>query len=159
MDRPGSEQEFDLFYEAMRRPLLGQAFLLTGNLQEAEDIIQEALVRAWRNWRRVSQLEDSAAWTRRVVHNLAISHFRHQKALLSHASTSVDVTHELSSLDLDLVRALRRLPPNQRRALVLTAIGGLKVSQVANEMKVREGTVRVWLSRARSQLADLLDVH
>jgi RNA polymerase sigma-70 factor, ECF subfamily len=158
MSRPESEQEFDRFYESVRLPLIGQAYLLTGDLAEAEDLVQEALVRAWRRWDRVGGLEDPNGWVRRVVHNLAISHLRYRKVRLRQVVPRNERSTEPSTLDLDLSSGLRRLPLNQRRALVLSAIGGLSTAEIAKEMKAKEGTVRVWLSRGRAQLATSLDI-
>jgi RNA polymerase sigma-70 factor, ECF subfamily len=158
MSRPESEQEFDRFYESVRLPLIGQVYLLIGDLQEAEDLVQEALVRAWRQWDQVARLDDPQGWTRRVVHNLAISHLRYRKVRLRQVVRRIETSPEPTALDADLLSGLRRLPLNQRRALVLTAIGGLSTAEVAEEMKAKEGTVRVWLSRGRAQLATTLDV-
>ena len=153
-----SEREFDRFYEAVHRPLIGQAYLLTGDLQWAEDLVQETLVRAWQRWDRVGHLEDPHGWARRVLHNLAVSHMRRRAVRLRYAASEVRVSPEPSSSDVDLMSGLRKLPVNQRRALVLTAVAGLQVAEVAKEMNVREGTVRVWLSRGRAELAGVLDL-
>ena len=59
---------------------------------------------------------------------------------------------------LDVVDALRRLPSDQQRALVLHDVIGLSVAEVARELRVPEGTVRSWLSRGRAALAADLGV-
>jgi RNA polymerase sigma-70 factor (ECF subfamily) len=59
---------------------------------------------------------------------------------------------------LDVARALRRLPENQRNALLLHDVVGLSVTEVAAEMQVPEGSIRGWLSRGRRTLATDLNV-
>lgn len=72
MAQAGSEDQFDRFFEQVKQGLVGQAYLLTSDVEESRDLAQEALLRAWRDWARVSQLENPEAWVRRVLHNLAI---------------------------------------------------------------------------------------
>ena len=53
-----SEGQFNQFFDGARRKLVGQAYLLTGDFQEAQDLVREVLLRAWQRWDRVSTLED-----------------------------------------------------------------------------------------------------
>src|ERR1700721_2849237 len=98
-----SEREFDHFYEVVHRPLVGQAYLLTGDLEWAEDLVQETLVRAWQRWDRVGQLQDPHGWARQVLHNLAVSHLRRRTVQQRHAVSEPGVLPDPSSQDLDLI--------------------------------------------------------
>jgi RNA polymerase sigma-70 factor (ECF subfamily) len=149
------EQEFARLFEATGRSLLAQAYLLTGDRQEAQDLVQEAFLRAWRDWRRVSTLTSPEAWLRRVVHNLAVGRWRRLAVRRVHGSLSLSsaALSGLSADHLDVARALHSLPPNQREALILVAFRQLSTAEAAREMRASEGTVRVWVSRARASLA------
>jgi RNA polymerase sigma-70 factor, ECF subfamily len=161
LDKPKGDGSFDQFYASNSRRLVSQAYLLTGNVDEAEDLAQEALARAWSNWARVSSLQDPAAWARRVLHNLAISRWRRlrTRARLGPRLSAETVSVDLDDRQNDLVVALRLLPVRQRRALVLRAVAGLSTAEIASEMGASTATVRVWLSRARRTLIASVEVH
>jgi DNA-directed RNA polymerase specialized sigma24 family protein len=67
---PG-EQRFDEFYAAVFSRLVGQLHLVTGDLHDAEDVVQEALTRAAARWSRLREYTTPEAWVRRVAVNLA----------------------------------------------------------------------------------------
>jgi RNA polymerase sigma-70 factor (ECF subfamily) len=153
------ERDFDAFYAGVSRRLVGQAYLLTGDIQEAEDLAQEALSRAWHAWPRVSRFEDPEAWSRRVLHNLAVSRWRRDRTRRREEPrlAAVATAPPLDDRQLELVGALRRLPVAQRRALVLKAVGGLSVEEIAVDMGASAGTVRMWLTRARRAMAESIE--
>jgi RNA polymerase sigma-70 factor (ECF subfamily) len=149
-------RDFERFVEETRRSLMGQAFLYSSNLSDAEDLLQETYVRAWRNWRRVSQLDDRAAWARRVLGNLAVDNWRKQGRRQRRLAATAALPTETPAPDsgrLELIEAFHALPPQQRRALVLHAVVGLSIAEIAVEMGTTEATVRSWLSRGRAAVA------
>jgi RNA polymerase sigma-70 factor (ECF subfamily) len=155
-----TDGEFGRLFERAGGLLFGYAFLLTGDRGEAEDLVQEAFLRAWRDWKRVSSLESPDTWLRRVVHNLAIGRWRRLAVRRARSPIlAVTTSPALSAEHLDVVRALNRLPPRQREALVLVAFTQLTPAEVAEQMRVAEGTVRVWLSRARASVAETLRIE
>jgi RNA polymerase sigma-70 factor, ECF subfamily len=150
-----AEDSFDAYFRSSKRSLVSMAYLLTGDMQSAQDLTQEALLRTWSRWKRISKYDDPRAWTRHVLHNLAVSQSRRNKtrrtALLHRPSVPApDESHLL------LATALRTLPETQMRALVLHDGAGMSIKEVALEMGVPEGTVKSWLSRGRSAAATVL---
>jgi len=143
---------FDAFFRRSRRPLVAMAYLLTGDMQTAQDLTQEALLRTWSRWARIRTYDDPQAWTRRVLYNLIVSKARSNKVRRKPADVPRSVPPPDES-HLLLAAALRSLPENQMRALVLHDGAGMSVQDVAAEMKVPEGTVKSWLSRGRSTAA------
>ncbi len=146
--------DFERFFDEAKPRLVGQAYLFTGNLQDAQDAVQEALLRAWQDWDRVSRLQDPQAWVRHVLHNLLVGKWRRDRT--RRARGHLDRTEAASAPEighLDVVAALGRLPANQQRAIVLQTVVGLSASEVAAELGTTEGTVRVRLARARATLA------
>ncbi|MGA2528940.1 MAG: SigE family RNA polymerase sigma factor [Acidimicrobiales bacterium] len=155
----GSEpgEEYERFFREARPRLVGQAYLLSGSLQEAQDLAQEVLLRAWQNWSRVRDLDDSQAWARHVLHNLAVSSWRRQRLRLKHHGLAgPSTTPGPGEGHLDVASAISTLPAKQRRALVLQAVVGMSTAEIAVELGASEGTVRVWLVRARAHVATQL---
>ena len=149
-----SLSDYDEFFTNMRPQLVGLGFALTGNLQVASDLAQEALLRSWVNWEKIRTYQDPNAWARRVLRNLAANHARHLRR--APRPSPIEDVPELDADRVALLRALGHLPRPQREALVLHDGLGLTVAEVAVELNVPEGTVRSWLSRARSVLVPLL---
>ena len=156
-DRTDSEAEsFDAFFRSMKTPLLAMAYVLTGSLPTAQDLTQEALLRTWTRWSRIEKYDDPQAWTRRVLHNLIMNHKRSDKV----RRTAVEQPRSSPPPDeihLVLAEALRSLPENQMRAILLHDGAGMSVRDVAIQMLVPEGTVKSWLSRGRASAAHALN--
>jgi RNA polymerase sigma-70 factor (ECF subfamily) len=146
---------FDAFFRAAKTPLVSMAYLLCGDLQAAQDLTQEAFLRTWSRWPRIRRYDDPQAWTRRVLYNLIISRGRSIKVRRRPVESPRSVPPPDES-HLMLAAALRALPQDQMRALILHDGAGLSVQEVAFEMKVPEGTVKSWLSRGRTAAAHSL---
>ncbi|HEY1486417.1 MAG TPA: sigma-70 family RNA polymerase sigma factor, partial [Micromonosporaceae bacterium] len=149
---------FDELYRATSRRLLQYAYAMTGDLPTAQDITQEAYVRAWRNWRQVEAYEHADAWLRVVVTRLVTDRWRRMRSYrrVANAYARPETSPPPSENGVLLVTALRRLPVNQRRAICLHHLLDLPVAQIAAEAGVAESTVKSWLVRGRSALADAL---
>ncbi|MFI6288727.1 SigE family RNA polymerase sigma factor [Streptomyces sp. NPDC051018] len=154
-----TDEEFDAFYAAAFPRLVGQLYAMTGDHSEAQDVVQEAFVRAWD--RRASFLVTEApeAWIRTVAMRLAVSRWRRARRwleLMRHHAPRVDRVPGPGPERMVLVEALRQLPEAQRRAVVLHHLCDLSVEQIAAETGAPEGTVKARLSRGRVTLARLL---
>jgi RNA polymerase sigma-70 factor (ECF subfamily) len=153
-----ADTDFEAFYTATYDRLVGQLLLVVGSLEEAEDVVQEAFVRACGRWSHVRDYQVPEAWVRRVALNLASSGLRRARrraALLVRLGPAADVP-ALSVDAVALTRTLRKLPRRGREALVLHHLAGLSVQEIAAELGIPEGTVTARLSRARARLARLL---
>ena len=75
--------DFDAFYATTSRRLVGQVFAMTGDMSEAEDAVQEAYVRAWQRWPRISTYQDPEAWLRTVAYRISMSAWRKAKNRLT----------------------------------------------------------------------------
>jgi RNA polymerase sigma-70 factor (sigma-E family) len=146
---------FEEFYTGAISRLLGQLFLVTGDLHEAEDVVQEAFARASVRWSWLRDYNAPEAWVRRVAMNLATDHARtlrrQAKALLRMGAPLG--APEASVETLALVEALRTLPVRQRQAIVLHHLVGLPVEEVAQTLRAPTGTVKSLLARGRRALA------
>jgi RNA polymerase sigma-70 factor (ECF subfamily) len=148
--------DFNTLYTTGYGRLASQLYAYLGDATEAEDVTQEAYLRAWRDWGRISRYDDPVAWVRRVAWNLATSRLR-AVARVARVRVPSDAVVALGPDRVALVAALRRLPERQRLAIVLHYIADLPVADVCDELGAARGTVLSWLHRGRAQLAALRD--
>src|ERR687890_360214 len=99
--------DFDAFYRDTSRRLLRYAYGLTGDPGEAQDLVQEAYVRAWQRWRRLTGYEDAEAWLRLVVHRLATDRWRRLVVRRRYAHAPAAPVEPPGEDVVLLVRALR----------------------------------------------------
>src|SRR5262245_6960435 len=152
--------DYETFYAAAYRRVLRQLVLVTGELAEAEDVVQEAFARAAVRWERLCAYDAPEAWVRRVALNLAAQsarRLRRQARALLRLGPPAPVP-EVEPGELDLARALGALSLRQRQVVVLHHLAGLPVDEVARELRLPSGTVKSRLLRARSELARRLAV-
>jgi RNA polymerase sigma-70 factor, ECF subfamily len=153
-----TDEEYRAFYATAFPRLVGQVFLLTGDLGEAQDVVQEAFIRAWGRRRRFSDGDEPDAWIRTVARRLAVSRWRSARSALAawrRHGPAADTPAPGVETPL-VVAALQRLPEEQRRAIVLHHLCDLSVEQVAAEVGAPTGTVKARLSRGRTALRLIL---
>jgi RNA polymerase sigma-70 factor (sigma-E family) len=138
-----------------------QAFLLCGDDDQAEELVQDALVRAFARPFRAPRPETAEAYVRTVMVNLFIdgarrhSRWKRTAAVIADASVVPDPADRI--VTRDLVRtALAELSERQRACVVLRYYQDLPVAQIAAALGLREGTVKRYLSEAMTRLADRL---
>ncbi|MFI7281644.1 SigE family RNA polymerase sigma factor [Micromonospora chersina] len=151
---------FDEFYRGSRQRLLGFVYVLTGNLAEAQDAVQEAYIRAWQRWSTVRGYDDPEAWVRVVASRIAVSRWRSLRSRArAHLRHGAEESFPAPTTDtIEVVAALRRLPEEQRIAIALYYLLGMPVAEVARQTEAPVGTVKARLSRGRAALAGLLAV-
>jgi RNA polymerase sigma-70 factor (sigma-E family) len=151
-------EEFDAFYTGSSRRVLGQLYAMTGNRAEAEDAVAEAYARAWQRWSTVRDCDSPEAWVRRVASRIAVSTWRKTvNRLKAHHRDTVE--QEIAGLSPDhvaLVHALRQIPADQRRVIVLHHLVGLSVAEISHEVGAPTGTVKARLARGRKAMAQHL---
>lgn len=147
--------DFDQFYTAHVHRLVAIVYTVTGDAAEAEDAVQEAFTRAWSRWDRLVANGDPTPWIRTVAMRLAVSTWRKSRnrvrAHFRHGPPA-DLP-DLAPDHVALVAALRKLKPEQRRAVVLHHLLDLPVEEVARETGSTSAAVRTRLVRARRALS------
>jgi RNA polymerase sigma-70 factor (ECF subfamily) len=146
------------FYAATYQRLVMAVAGITGDLAEAEECVSEAFVRAVPRWQRIASYDDPEAWVRHVAVNVARSRWRRSLRGRSGLAPRRDHAPPLSENHVALVEALRRLPAEQREAVVLFHVVDLTLDQVAMFQGVPIGTVKTRLARGRQALAALLNL-
>jgi RNA polymerase sigma-70 factor, ECF subfamily len=148
--------DFDEFYDASFRRVVGQVYAMAGSLSEAEDSVQEAFARAWQNWNRVGQYADAEAWVRSVAFRISVSSWRKTvNRITAHRRRAAvaDDPPGLSPDRLAVVTALRQIDPDLRQVIVLHHLLDRSVEEISRETGVPSGTVKARLVRGRKALA------
>jgi RNA polymerase sigma-70 factor (ECF subfamily) len=151
-------EEFEEFYAQTVGRLTGQLYVMLGDHQEAQDVVQEAFVRGWSRRRQLRCDARPEAWIRTVAWRLAVSRWRSgRRSADAWRRAGPPVPAEGPGPEpVVLVEALRELPPKQRRTLTLHYVCDLTVDQIAAETGLSPSTVKTHLVRGRSMLAHLL---
>jgi RNA polymerase sigma-70 factor, ECF subfamily len=152
-------ESFEGFFEAERRRLFRALFLMTGSVQEAEELTQDAFLRLWERWDRVRGMEDPSGYLYRTALNTYRSRLR--RMLRATRATVIgprpnDPIALADSRDA-IVRAVRRLAPRQRAALILADLLDLSYDTAAELLGVKQSTVRNLVSQARFSLKRILE--
>jgi RNA polymerase sigma-70 factor, ECF subfamily len=140
--------------------LVAAVTLTSGSRPAAEDAVQEAMLRAWERSERGDSIESLNAWVTTVALNLARSGLRRVIAERKARSRMQGIAGaDVIGLErVDVERALAKLPRRQREAVVCRYYLAMDTKEIANVLKVSEGTVKSTLFRARAALAVSLGV-
>lgn len=154
---PGRNAGFELAVNAYFNDLYRFAYWLCRNRWQAEDLVQESLVRAWRSWQGLRDERAVKVWlftiVRREFHR-AVSRAARPEPVTDVADLAISV--DMAS-GMDLARALRDLPDDSREALLMQVLGGFSCSEIAGALGASEGAVMTRLTRARQALRRRLD--
>lgn len=134
---------------------------MTGNSVRADDLVQDALERAWSKrylWRRGSNLR---AWLFTIMHNVFVNQLRQDHESRDHSPFDDNESSVLAVADhalamRDLARALEQLPAEYREVVLLVGLEQMTYSEVAKVLGVPLGTIMSRLSRGRERLRALM---
>jgi RNA polymerase sigma-70 factor (ECF subfamily) len=158
--------QLDTLYRVGRR--------LTGETADAEDLVQETLLRAWRGWGSFTAGSNVRAWLLTILRNTFISRWRSKRKEGTPVSLDDADPHAIHRavggtdpegtffervVDQHVVRAVEALPEEFREALVLSDLEGLPYAEVAEVLGIPVGTVKSRLFRARRILQHKLHDH
>ena len=147
--------QFTQFFEMEYQTVARTAYLILHDRQRAEDIAQEAFARLYTHWAKVAAYQRPDAWVRRVAINMAVR-VAGREDRRRDLEREVAPPAEAKPQDIDLVRAVRRLPPQQRAAVALFYFEDRPLAEIAHILDCAESTARVHLMKARRQLGELL---
>jgi RNA polymerase sigma-70 factor (sigma-E family) len=163
MDREmDASQAVTAIYQEHALGLTRLAFLMLGDRQTAEDVVQEAFCGLYRAWDRMSDHAHALGYVRSSVLNGSRSALRRSRrvpravAVEAAAAASAEDAVLAGERQRETVAALRRLPPRQREAVVLRYFADLPEQETAVAMGVSRGTVKSTTSRALAALARML---
>lgn len=125
----------------------------------AEDVAQEAFVRLYRRWDKVSRYDRPEAWVRRVALHCAFSWRRRELDRREREERAVDLREDLTAAAVDhdeVIRAVRALAPRDRALIALYHLEDRPLGEVAGLLGISQGAAKVALHRARRRLGVLL---
>ena len=174
--RKGSESAYEAIFAAFGSKLLGYFYRNTGNLSEAEDLLQETFLRVVRSLKRYKEKERFEVWLFKLAHNLLIDYWRKRKMirlsdmvsedseddnwLLDSKATEV-VDDPASILDQaitndELQRAIEKLSLGQREMVLMRYFSGLSFEEIAQTNGVPIGTALARVHRGLKQLKRMI---
>ena len=141
-------------YEIEGRRLWRAVFAWCQDRAVADDAVAEAFAQCLR---RGEEIHDPRAWVWTVAFRLAAGELKARRRFVADEEVGDPPFAEPSADAADLLAALRRLPTNQRAAVVLRYYGGWETDEIARALGAGRATVRVHLSRGRRRLRELLE--
>lgn len=154
------EDRFTGFVRAHSATLFRTAYLLTGDYQRAEDLVQTTLVRVYQRWPRVEAMERPLGYARKVLVSQSASWWRRRSShesplLLLDEPARGDRTEEVAEHER-VWQAVLSLPPRQRAVTVLRYYEDMTEAEIAETLAMAPGTVKSHSHAASRRLADLL---
>lgn len=159
---PLSDADFKRELKALIPHLRAFARSLVYNRAEADDLVQDTMIRAWAARQRFQAGTNMRAWTFRILRNRHHSLWRTNRRLTTlepeQERLMVMPADQQANLELaDMHAALKRLPDAQREALLLVAVCGMSLEDAAQVSNCAVGTIKSRVSRARTALARLME--
>jgi RNA polymerase sigma factor (sigma-70 family) len=149
---------FENFYLRERDGLTRSMYLLTGSAADAEELVQEAMLRIYERWSRVRRMSSPSAYLYTTALNLQRSRLRRlvvqARTVLRHDRAEVDPAEQTEQRN-EALEALMALPPGLREALVLVEFQGLSVEEAASVLRIKPVSFRGQLHRARRALEEM----
>jgi RNA polymerase sigma-70 factor (ECF subfamily) len=171
--RAGQTTRFEELVSAYQNRLFGAMLAMLGDRQDAEDITQEAFIRAYSKLETFQAKSSFFTWLHRIAFNLAIDLRRSEKRAHRIGTVTMDVaTNDLVSAELSpasqceqnetqrkIYEALSKIDPERRSVITLRDLQGMDYADIAEVLAIPVGTVRSRLHRARMELRDLLSEY
>lgn len=140
------------------------AVSLTRNGSQADDLVQDTIVKAWKNFDKFQQGTNLRAWLFTILRNTFYSAKRKSRREVADsdgllAATLAEKPHHDGRLAMvDFEKAFATLPTEQREALILVGASGFSYEEAAETCSVAVGTIKSRVNRGRARLAELLDI-
>jgi RNA polymerase sigma factor (sigma-70 family) len=153
-ERTAGPRDFRAFFEDEHRRLLKTLYFVTGDRQEAADLMQDAFLKLWERWDRIETIEDPRAYLFRAALNGSRMRARAARRAAMRSLPFRSDRDPFEDVDVreDVRRMLDRLTPRQRAALVLLDLYGYGSEDAAKILRVRPSTVRALATQGRAVL-------
>ena len=166
----GSAEAFEQLVLTYQTPIYNLCLRMTGNPEDAADMTQESVLKAWRSLEGFHFESAFSTWLYRLASNTCLDFLRSVKRRKQFSLTMEDADGETQLLDLPdpaptpeasllsaeesalLGAAMRQLDPEQQRILTLRVVNDLSYTEIAAVLDIKEGTVKSRLARARENL-------
>jgi len=156
----GNKTLFKELYDRNIHNLYNLALRLAGNSIEADDIVQEAFIRAYQKISLFAGRSSLSSWLYRICINTGLEHLRRKKGTFEDLNdTNGGVTEPDQKkliLKRKLEKAIQKLPKGCRAVFILHEIEGFNHKEIAEQLKLAEGTSKSQLFKARTMLRQIL---
>ena len=151
------DEEFAAYVAVSRPALWRAAFLLCGNVAQADDLVQSALLKLYVAWPRLVRGDKLDGYARRII---AKSHIDEQRRPWRRETEPLEGHEPVTEMTSDdhsaLIRAVKALPAGQRRVVVLRHYWGLSVAETATDLGISQGSVKSQCAIGLRKLEDAL---
>jgi RNA polymerase sigma-70 factor (sigma-E family) len=160
------DEEFQEFQEFMRNrasPLHQSAYLLCGDWHLADDVVQDAFIKAYQHWPRIRGMDDPDAYLRRILLNEVRGRWRRRERMIPVSSfprgreQAAPDTIGAFTQHAEMLQVLLTLPLRQRATIVLRYLEGMSERETADALGCSVGTVKSQSARALATLRKALD--
>jgi RNA polymerase sigma-70 factor (sigma-E family) len=157
------DADFASFVIEKKPALVRTAYLLCGDWHQAEDLVQNVLVRLYPKWRRVSEAGDPTNYVKRSLLNAVVDErrrpWRRERPVAAHPESSGLSVNDVTDSGGHAMQALQSVPLRQRTVIVLRYLEGMSVAEVAVELRISEGTVKSQAARGLAAMRSALESH
>jgi RNA polymerase sigma-70 factor, ECF subfamily len=163
--KAGDSEAFRSLIDLHHRVIFGTAFLMMSDRSSAEDAVQEALIKMWKNFPSLRAQTSVKSWLVRIVVNQVKQQHRKKRLPTIPLDNVPEITGDPDTTEMAAIQnknkklirmALGMLPPEQKEVVVLRYFSELTVPEIARVMGKSEGTIKSRLSRALDKLAVIL---
>jgi RNA polymerase sigma-70 factor, ECF subfamily len=154
VERVEARARFDEFFEDEHERLFKALYFVTGNRQDAEELMQDAFMKLWERWDQIDRIADPTGYLFRVALNGFRMRRRRAATALRRVTPVVDERDLFVEAEMraDVQRLLLGLTVRQRAALLLVDLLGYPSEQAARILRVRPSTVRALATQGRRAL-------
>lgn len=162
-DKAAMRRQFEKLVSQYSADMYRFAFWLGGDEQLAQDVVQEACLRAWRSFARLQDVNAGKAWLFTIIRREHARHFQRKRLPTSDiedhevADGAAWADPEQVGSDREIRTAMQNLPESYREPLLLQVLGGMSCKEIATELELKPGAVMTRLFRARNKLKALLE--
>jgi len=156
-------KEFNHIVHKIKDKMYRIAFRIVRNREEARDVVQDALVKIWKKWDKLREVDNQEAYCMTITRNMAIDHLRSKKIETSELDSHFDIQSntanpERIAIGKDEYKAVRKfidaLPPNHKSVLELRDIDGYSYKEISEITGYSIEKVKVYLFRARMKIKE-----
>jgi len=155
--------KFRRLIEPLFDKMYASAYRLTGSKDDAEDLLQDTFLKAYRSIEKFEEGTNPGAWTYTIMRNTFLNDIRSKKSretllfdegAAERLADTSEPDRSGEKMDEELQAVLNSLPDDMREALVAREINGLSYQEIADNMKLPIGTVKSRINRARESLKE-----
>lgn len=154
----GEKEYFEILYNHYKDYVYTLIYRMVGNTQEAEDIHQEVFLKIFQNIKNFKFKSSFTTYMFQTVSNLCIDKvYRRKKILKTGVNNLKTEIGEDKELKEEIEKALNQIEPKYRLCVILRDIEGFSYKEIADILKISEGTVKSRISRGRGKLRNILE--